>query len=106
MPTLNEIFTAMPGRFNAATAGDINATVQFKLSGDNGGNWYLSIANGQVEVKEGLADSPKAAIIMDSNDFVAMSTGQLNAMAAFMSGKIRVEGDLGTVMKLQPALGI
>ena len=43
---------------------------------------------------------------MDANDFVAMSTGELNAMAAFMSGKIKVEGDLNTVMQMQSILGL
>lgn len=106
MPTASDIFKEMPNRFNAAAAGDIDVTIQFDLSGDGGGQWHAAIANGAVTVNEGPAENAKATLIMDVDDFVAMSTGELNAMAAFMSGKIKVEGDLGTVMKLQPALGL
>lgn len=106
MPTVTEIFAEMPNRFNAAAAGGLNATVQFRLSGTGGGEWYVTIADGSIEVDEGKTESPKAAIIMDANDFVAMSTGELNAMAAFMSGKIQVEGDLNTVMQMQSILGL
>ncbi|MBE2201516.1 MAG: SCP2 sterol-binding domain-containing protein [Anaerolinea sp.] len=106
MPTASDIFKEMPNRFNAGAAGDMNATIQFDLSGDGGGQWHAIIANGTIAVNEGPADAPKATLIMDANDFVDMSTGQLNAMAAFMGGKIKVEGDLGTIMKLQPALGL
>ena len=38
---------------------------------------------------------------MSDADYVAMTSGSLNPMMAFMSGKIKVEGDLNTVMKLQ-----
>ncbi|MEZ4643993.1 MAG: SCP2 sterol-binding domain-containing protein [Chloroflexota bacterium] len=89
-----------------ALLADINTTVQFDLSGEGGGQWHAAIADGAITVNNGPADAPQATLIMDAEDFVAMSTGQLNAMAAFMSGKIKVEGDLGTIMKLQPALGL
>jgi putative sterol carrier protein len=106
MPTTSQIFENMPERFDPATAGDMDATVQFSLTGDNGGEWYVTVADGDLAVEEGTADNPKSTIIMDADDFVAMSTGELNAMSAFMSGKVKVEGDLNTVMKLQPALGL
>ncbi len=106
MPTVTDIFNEMPNRFNAGMAGDLNATVQFRLSGEGGGNWYVTVADGTLEVDEGELENPKAAIIMDANDFVAMSTGELNAMAAFMGGKIQVEGDLNTVMQMQSILGL
>lgn len=106
MPTVSEIFREMPNRFNAASVGDMDATVQFSLSGEGGGDWHVTVAGGSMTVVEGAADGATATILMEAADFVAMSTGELNAMAAFMSGKIKVEGDLGTVMKLQPALGM
>ncbi len=106
MPTVTEIFREMPNRFNAGAAGSLNATVQFSLTGESAGEWNVTIADGSIEVDEGKVESPKATIIMDANDFVAMSTGELNAMAAFMSGKIKVEGDLNTVMQMQSILGL
>ena len=101
MATAAEIMSAMPSRFNAEAAGDMNTTVMFELSGEGGGVWHVHIADGTCVVNEGPAENPKATIIMDAEDYAAMVTGELNAINAFMSGKVRVEGDLNTVMQFQ-----
>jgi putative sterol carrier protein len=101
MTTAQEIFNEMPARFKAEQAGDMNAVVHFNLSGEDGGQWYVQVADGAVEVHEGAPDDPTASIHMDAQDYVALSRGDLNPMTAFMSGKIRVEGNLAVVMKFQ-----
>lgn len=101
MTTAADIFKEMPRRFNADQAGDMDAVVQFDLSGETGGQWHVTIVDGTCSTAEGEADDPKATIRMDANDYVAMTTGELNPMTAFMTGKVKVEGDLNTVMKIQ-----
>jgi putative sterol carrier protein len=95
----------MPDEFKADQAGDFDATIQFDLSGDAGGMWYVVIAEGNAAVEEGAADEPAATIRMDADDFVSMMTGELDPMNAFMMGKVKVEGDLNTVMKFQTLFG-
>jgi putative sterol carrier protein len=53
---------------------------------------------------QGMAEKADATLTMASEDFVALTKGQLNPMNAFMSGKIKVAGDMGLVMKLQSLL--
>ena len=106
MPTAAEIFKQMPTRFDASKAKDANFSVQFDLSGDNGGQWYVKVADGQCKTGEGSVESPTATIRMDATDYVKMTSGELNPMAAFMSGKVKVEGDLNSVMKLQSLFGM
>lgn len=101
MTTAADIFKNMSERFKADKAGDMNATVQFDLTGEGGGQWYVVVANGSAAVEQGTTDNPKATIRMNAADYVDMTTGALNPMAAFMSGKVKVEGDLNTVMKFQ-----
>jgi putative sterol carrier protein len=101
MPTLDELFEMMPGAFDADKAGDMNATVQFDLTGEGGDQYYVEVANGTVNTEKGTADNPTATIHMDADDYKAMVSGDLNPVTAFMSGKIKVEGDLNTVMKFQ-----
>jgi putative sterol carrier protein len=101
MPSVEELFKNMPKAFDAAKAADFDASVQFKLTGEGGGDWYVSIADGQIDVEKGLAESPTATIMMDAQDYADMISGELNAMAAFLQGKVKVEGDLNTVMKFQ-----
>jgi putative sterol carrier protein len=43
---------------------------------------------------------------MDSDDYVKMMSGELNPMMAFMSGKVKVDGDLNSVMKMQSLFGM
>lgn len=99
--TPSELFAAMPSNFNASAAGDMNATIQFDLTGDEGGTWAVAVAEGACEVNEGAADSPTLTLTMDAADFVALSRGELNPMSAFMGGKIKLQGDMGLAMKFQ-----
>ncbi len=101
MASVAELFKNMPKAFDAAKAGDLNATVQFDLSGEGGGQWYVVVADGTCTVEQGTFDSPTATIRMEASDYAALVAGELNAMEAFMQQKIRVEGDLSTVMKFQ-----
>jgi putative sterol carrier protein len=101
-----DVFKGMPARFSAEKAGDMNASVVFQLSGDGGGSWTVNVANGTCQVEEGASDSPNATIMMDAGDYVDMTSGKLNPMAAFMSGKVKVDGDLNTVMKFQSLFGM
>ncbi len=104
MPTSQEIagiFTEMASRFIPAKAEGVNAVIQFNLSGDNGGLFWLKIADGKCESGEGQAEAPKMTLKAAADDWHAVSTGKMNAMQAFMSGKLKIEGDMGIAMKLQ-----
>jgi putative sterol carrier protein len=96
-----DIFPTMVSRFIPAKADGVNAVIQFNLSGDNGGLYWLRIADGKCESGQGQAENPKMTLKSAADDWYAVSTGKMNAMQAFMSGKIKIEGDMGLAMKLQ-----
>jgi putative sterol carrier protein len=101
MPSLDELFAMMPNAFDAEKAKDINATVQIDLTGVGGDQYYVEVANGTINTAKGTAENPTATIHMDAEDYKKMIAGELNPVTAFMSQKIKVEGDLNTVMKFQ-----
>ena len=101
MADLEKLFQNMPNVFDAEKAGEMAATVQFNLSGDGGGDWYVQIAGGQCTTHKGTTEDATATIKMDATDYADMTSGKLNAITAFMQGKVKVEGDLNTVMKFQ-----
>jgi putative sterol carrier protein len=106
MTALGDVFDEMPARFSPEKAGNMNATLLFDLAGDGGGQWLVKIADGQLTVDEGPTGStPTATVRMATADFQDMHSGKLNPMMAFMSGKVKVEGDLNTVMKFQSVVG-
>ena len=93
-----QILESMPDLFRPERAGRANAVVQFKLTGEGGGNWYVTIKNRTCTMDEGLAEKPTATVQMDAADYVALSTGKLGSMKAFTSGRVKASGDL-TLMK-------
>lgn len=101
MASVEKLFESMPKAFNAEKAGSMKATVQFNLTGEGGGNWVVRVADGVCTTEEGTVEEPTATISMDADDYAALVGGELNAMEAFMQQKIKVKGDLSTVMKFQ-----
>lgn len=98
--TARQIMEQMPGAFQPAQAADLNAVVQWLLSGEDGGEWYVTIANGTCQVAEGRATDPKVTVTMDAQDYVALTTGKLDAIRAFMTGKVKLSGDFALATRL------
>ena len=98
------IFPEIVKRFDPSKAAGLNATIQFDLSGDNGGSYWLRFANDKAESGEGKADDAKMTLKSSADDFANMMAGKLNPMQAFMTGKIKIQGDTGLAMKLMPLM--
>ncbi len=96
-----EVFTKMPNRFNKAAAKGLNAVYQFDLSGDGGGKWHAVIKDETCEVAEGAHASRSITIWMTAHDYLDMVNGKLNGQMAFMTGKLRIAGDMGLALRLQ-----
>ncbi len=102
----SEAFGLIQERFDAGKAAGVNGSIMFDLTGDGGGQWTVKIADGTCEVVEGGVPSPTTTLTMSADDFVGMVNGSVNAMAAFMQGKIKLKGDMGLAMKFQTIFGI
>jgi putative sterol carrier protein len=99
--TPGQVIEAMPTYFQPDKAGNTNATIQFDLSGDQAGKWYLKVANGQASASEGQTETPNLTFLADARDAVKIFTGKLDPTAAFMSGKLKIKGDMGLAMRMQ-----
>jgi putative sterol carrier protein len=96
-----EAVEAMKGRFNASAASGLSAVYQVNLSGGEPSTHFLEIKDGGLSTGEGTHDSPNITINMSSTDFIAMTNGQLNPTMAYMSGKLKISGDMGLAMTMQ-----
>ncbi|MDP8254701.1 MAG: SCP2 sterol-binding domain-containing protein [Candidatus Alcyoniella australis] len=86
------------------TAG-MNAVYQFNITGDNGGSWFVDLTVDPSAVGEGTSDKANCTITCTDGDFVNIVSGKLNGQMAFMTGKLKIAGDMGLAMKLQKVLG-
>lgn len=101
-PTPATIFERMAKRIaeNPDLAGKIGASFQFNLTGEQSSSWVIDLKNG-AEVRRGELPGADCTVTMSDADFVALATGKLNPMAAFSSGKLKLQGNPMTAMKLQ-----
>ncbi|MCP4164748.1 MAG: hypothetical protein GY759_02505 [Chloroflexi bacterium] len=96
----HDTIAGMPTVFNAEAAGDMTADIQFDVSGDEPGAYYLHIENGDCTFYEGQAPAPTMTIHTPSEVWLAVSRGEMDGQMAFMQQKYTVEGDFSLLLKL------
>ena len=90
---------------NPDIAEKIASSYQFKLTGDNGGDWVIDLTKKEDFVTAGTMEDPSVTITMEASDFVDLVEGRLNGQMAFMQGKLKLQGDMSLALKLQQILG-
>jgi len=100
MPTVRETFEAMPGRFRPERARGVSATIQYEITGEGGGRWYVTIADGSCALTEGTAPSPTLTLTMAAQDWLDLTQGKLAGQAAFLAGKLKLKGDMSLALRL------
>lgn len=63
--------------------------------------YFFTLEGGQAQLTMGEMEAPDATISQDYDTAVALSKSELSGTAAFMSGKVRVSGDLMKLMQMQ-----
>ena len=81
----------------AKTAGMTNSYV-FEI--DGAGQWKVDVDDGKITVAEGGGDAD-AVISASEETFQKIVAGEQNPTTAYMTGKLKIKGDLGAAMKLQ-----
>lgn len=94
--TAKDLIQKMPDYLLEDAVGDTEAVVQYNLDEP----LYQELRNGELHVFEGVTDNPDLIVTMNDEDFIALFQGKLNGMAAFMAGKVKVEGDMMLAQRL------
>jgi putative sterol carrier protein len=93
-----EFFETLETRVDPAKAAGMTASYRFDI--DGAGTWTVDVDDGKVSVTEDGADAD-CTISASSETFLKIANGEQNPTAAYMSGKLKVKGDMGQAMKLQ-----
>jgi putative sterol carrier protein len=98
--TVKELVFNHEKAFLPEKAAGLEAVVQYRLTGDEGGDYIITIANDQCQVAEGIAENPVMTMTADGAYFRDVLLGKQDGMKGFMEGKLQLAGDLNLAMKL------
>ena len=100
-----EYFDTLDERFVADAARGVSATLQYELSGETGGKWYVRVRSGQlIEISQGQDERPTLTLRMDARKFVDMTNGTLDGTLAYMLRDLRVHGNVALAGRMKQFL--
>jgi putative sterol carrier protein len=103
--TAEKLIEGMPGAFDPSAAGDLRAEIQFDISGEGGGKWVISIAEGRCEVRKGEAVTPAVTIESPGDVWVKIARGEIDRPKALMQGLYKVKGDMKMLTRMPQLFG-
>jgi putative sterol carrier protein len=94
---INDFFEGLPARAAGKTAG-MNNTYVFAI--DGAGTWTVAVSDDGVTVSDG-DQGGDCTLEASAETFSRIAAGEQNATTAYMTGKLKIKGDMGAAMKLQ-----
>jgi len=98
VPGVKEFFETLETRADASKTAGMTNSYHFDI--DGAGKWTVRVEDGKVSVTEGGEDAD-AVITTSEETFEKIVNGEQNPTSAYMTGKLKVKGDMGAAMKLQ-----
>ncbi|HKC21822.1 MAG TPA: SCP2 sterol-binding domain-containing protein [Gaiellaceae bacterium] len=95
---VKEFFDTLESRVDKSKTAGMNNSYLFDI--DGAGKWKVDVQDGAVKVSEGEQDAD-VTIATSEETFDKIVSGEQNATSAYMTGKLKVKGDMGAAMKLQ-----
>ena len=102
--SLAQLLEGLPQSMTPRQLAGMDATVQLRSTGDVTDEWTVVVKNGECTVSKGPAQTPDLAIEASASVWSSLMKKTLDPAWAYMSGQIRVSGDLGLAMRLQSLL--
>jgi hypothetical protein len=96
--SVQEFFEGLPSRVTPDRIEGMNNTYVFDIEG--AGQWTVAIADGQIAVSEGAGEADTTFSATEES-FQKIVAGEQNPTTAYMTGKLKIKGDMGAAMKLQ-----
>lgn len=106
MVTEKDIVEILKKSFDPAKAADLTKKFVAEYSVEGGQTWHVVIENQKCEFFEGPAEKKICKMTFDSvESWHLMATKQLDGIAAFTMGKVKIEGPRAALEKLGAMMG-
>src|SRR5688500_18136844 len=96
--SVQEFFDSLSTRTDAEKTAGMNNSYLFDIEG--AGQWLVAVNDGAVSVTEGSGEAD-TTIATSEETMLAVIRGEQNPTTAYMTGKLKIKGDMGAAMKLQ-----
>jgi putative sterol carrier protein len=93
-------FERLPTKFDPVAASGRDFVIQYELFGDIGGKYFVEVRNGACSPSVGEHPAPTVRVSADADDWLKINSGALNRTKAFLTGRLRVKGDMALAMQL------
>jgi putative sterol carrier protein len=93
-----DFFDSLESRADESKLAGMTNSYLFDIEGE--GQWLVAVADGKIDVTEGGGDAD-ATISTSGETFEKIVAGEQNPTTAYMTGKLKIKGDMGAAMKLQ-----
>lgn len=104
--SLEEIWEEIDRRINEYPEfiEEMNASYSIHLTGEDSGIYGLKFTDGVAEVIGDGIDGADCSLTMSVDNFKKLLQGNLNSTTAFMTGRLKVKGNIGLALKLESLL--
>lgn len=96
--SVQDFFDGLSGRADESKTAGMNNSYLFNIEG--AGKWLVKVEDGKVTVTEGDGEAD-TTLSTSEESFLAIARGEQNPTTAYMTGKLKIKGDMGAAMKLQ-----
>lgn len=103
--TADQLIESMPKAFNPEAARDLEAEIQFHITGEGEGNWVVAIGKGKCEVRRGVTFNPSLTIESPGEVWVKIARGEIDRPKALMQGLYKVKGDMKILAQMAQLFG-
>lgn len=87
--TVNDLINRFPQAVIPVAVANVKKTIQYRIANPV----YVVLDNGKCTVHDGMASAYDVALTISDDHLMALFKGELSGPLAFMTGKLKVEGD-------------
>lgn len=103
--TSREYLNALPSKVSPDAIEGLETIFHFDLEGEGGGKFTVRVADGKVDVSDGLNGEPKCVVRANEETFNKLISGDLNPMMAVLTGKVKISNQ-GEMLRYAKLFGL